>query len=163
MTIPGDLKFFSFIYEYRYFVLLPLMVLWIAGGCYLLFHLKKVFFLWLLIFPLVISPLQIVFVYSGWHYRMELRKRFAQRPQANADKFPVHSTNINWMPPAIHAEYAKHNYHPRYRDMSALAVGTIVITPLLYILGGGAYISVWLHRKRFERRRNAVGPENWTT
>ena len=59
MTIPDDLKIFSFIYEYRFFALVPLYALWIAGGFYFLSRLKKVFFLWLLIFPLVLSPLPI--------------------------------------------------------------------------------------------------------
>ena len=44
MTIPDDLKIFSYIYEYRFFALVPLYALWIAGGFYFLFRLKKVFF-----------------------------------------------------------------------------------------------------------------------
>lgn len=153
MNIPEELKIFSLIYEYRHFILLPLIVLWIAYGCYLLFRLKKVFFLWLLIFPLVISPLQTACVYSGWHYRMELRNRFARNA---GRKFPdagtVQSVNINLMPPAIHAEYAKHNYRPRHRDIIAPAIGAIVFTPLLYALGGMAYIAVSLSRKWFGKR-----------
>ena len=132
MNIPDDLKIFSFIYEYHHFVLFPLIALWAAGGFYFLFRLKKVFFLWLLIFPLVLSPLQIAFVYSGWHYRMELYNRFAKSPYGGRD--------IDCMPPEIRAEYAKHNYHPRFRDMKALGVGTVVLTPLLYILGGLGFV-----------------------
>jgi hypothetical protein len=98
--------------------------------------LKKVFFLWLLIFPLVLSPLHIAFVYSGWHYRMELYDRFAKTPHGWHD--------IDCMPPAIRAEYAKHNYHPRSKDMKALALGTVVVTLLLYVLGGSAYMVITL-------------------
>ena len=145
MTIPADLKIFSFIYEYRLWVLLPLVILWAVGGFYLLFRLKKLFFLWLLIFPFVLSPLQIACVYSGWHYRMELYGRFAKTPHGWHD--------IDRMPPTIRAEYAKHNYRPRYRDLKAMAVGTIVITPILYALGGLAFVTLilikdWLNRRK---------------
>lgn len=145
MTVPADLKIFSFIYEYRLWVLLPLVILWTVGGFYLLFRLKKLFFLWLLIFPLVLSPLQIACVYSGWHYRMELYNQFAKTPHGWHD--------IDCMPPTIRAEYAKYNYRPRFRDMKAMAVGTIVITPILYALGGLTFVTIilikdWLNRRR---------------
>ena len=44
MTIPDDLKIFSLIYEYRHFILFPLIALWIAGAFYFLFRLKKSIF-----------------------------------------------------------------------------------------------------------------------
>ena len=145
MNIPDDLKIYSFIYEYFNWVFLPLTAIWIAGGIYLMIRVKKVFFLWLLIFPLVLSPLQIACVYSGWHYRMELYDRFAKTPHGWHD--------IDYMPPEIRAEYAKHNYHPRFRDMKSMGVGTIVLTPLLYALGGLAFITIssiksWLNRRK---------------
>ena len=156
MTIPEDLKIFSTIYEMRYYLLLPLLILWGIGACYLLFRLKNSFFLWLLIFPLILSPLQIAGVYSGWHYRMELRERFARTDRGFSDSFTSKSINIALMPPAIRAEYAKHDYHPRFRDMKALAVGTIVLTPLLYAFGGLAYsISILLH-DFLEKQRKKV-------
>ena len=153
MTVPADLKIFSFIYEYRLWVLLPSVILWAVGGFYLLFRLKKLFFLWLLIFPLVLSPLQIACAYSGWHYRMELRNRFAQTGRGWTDSYTTRPININLMPDEIHAEYAKHNYHPRYRDLKVMAVGTIVITPILYALGGLTFVTIilikdWLNRRR---------------
>ena len=153
MNIPDDLKIFSFIYEYRLWGLLPLVILWTVGGFYLLFRLKKLFFLWLLIFPLVLSPLQIACVYSGWHYRMELRNRFAQTNRGWTDSYTTRPININLMPDEIHAEYAKHNYRPRFRDMKALAVGTIVITPILYALGGLAFIVISLIKGRKSRKK----------
>ena len=146
MSIPDELKIFSLIYEYRYIVLFPFIFLWIVGGFYFLLRLKKVFFLWLLIFPLVLSPLQIAFVYSGWHYRMELYDRFAKTPQGWHD--------IDHMPPAIRAEYARHNYHPRFRDMKAMAAGTVVITPILYALGGSLFVIIALIKNRLNRKKN---------
>lgn len=156
MNIPDDLKIYSFIYEYFNWVFLPLTALWIAGGIYLIIRVKKVFFLWLLIFPLILSPLRIACVYSGWHYRMELRERFARTDRGFSDSYTSKAINIDLMPPAIRAEYAKHDYHPRFRDMIALAVGTIVLTPLLYAFGGLAYsISILLHNI-FEKPRKKV-------
>ena len=145
-AIPDDLKVFNLIYEYRGFVLWPLIVLWLSGGAYLLFKLKKLFFLWLLIFPLVLQPLQIAFVYSGWHYRMALRDRFAKNPHGWYD--------LDCMPPTIRAEYAKHNYCPRFRDIKALSVGAIALTPLLYALGGAAFAGISLGKKWINRRKS---------
>ena len=145
MNVPDDLKIYSFIYEYFNWVFLPLTAIWIAGGIYLMIRVKKVFFLWLLIFPLVLSPLQIACVYSGWHYRMELYDRFAKTPHGWHD--------IDYMPPAIRAEYAKHDYRPRFRDIKALTVGTVVLTPLLYALGGLAFVISAGLRKFFEKRK----------
>ena len=159
MTIPADLKIFSFIYEYRNFVLLPLIVFWLSGGCYLLFKLKKVFFLWILIFPLVIQPLQIAFVYSGWHYRMELRERFARTDRGYIDSFTSKAVDINLMPSVIRAEYAKHDYRPRFRDIKALAVGAIVIIPILYALGGLAFVIITLIKDWFDRLKK-IKPNN---
>lgn len=131
-AIPEELKIFSVIYEYRYLVLFPLYSLWATGGAYFLWRLKKVFFIWLLLFTLVLSPLQIACVYSGWHYRMELYDRFAKTPHGWHD--------IDTMPPEIRAEYAKHDYRPRFRDMKAMGVGTVVLTPIVYMLGGLLYV-----------------------
>ena len=74
---------------------------------------------------------------------MELYDRFAKTTHGWHD--------IDCMPPEIRAEYAKHNYHPRFRDMKSMGVGTIVLTPLLYALGGLAFITIssiksWLNR-----------------
>ena len=151
MNIPDDLKIFSFIYEYRLWVLLPLVILWAVGGFYLLFRLKKLFFLWLLIFPLVLQPLNLAATWCGWHYRMELYDRFAKTIHGWHD--------IDCMPPTIRAEYAKHNYHPRYRDLKAMAVGTIVITPILYALGGLTFVTIilikdWLNRRKKVEKKN---------
>ena len=151
MTVPADLKIFSFIYEYRLWVLLPLLVLWTAGGFYLLLKLKKLFFLWLLIFPLVLQPLNLAATWCGWHYRMELYDRFAKTTHGWHD--------IDCMPPTIRAEYAKHNYRPRFRDMKAMAVGTIVITPILYALGGLTFVTIilikdWLNRRKEVEKKN---------
>ena len=134
MAVPDDLKIFSWIYEYRGFVLLPLLIGWVVILWRLLIRRKRLFFLWLLVLPVVIQWLNVGAVYSGWHYRMELRDRFARVP---GDRFGA--TDINLMPPEIHAEYAKHNFHPRYREVKAGIVGMVFVTVLLYPLGAVVY------------------------
>lgn len=156
MAIPDDLKIFSLIFEYRFFVLIPFYAVWLLGSCYLLFRLKKMFFLWLLLFPLVLSPLHIATTWCGWHYRMELRNRFAQTDRGWSDEFTRdHSIDIDRMPPKIRAEYAKHNYHPRFRDMKAMVVGTIVFTPLLYASGGLVFLLIAFIKQWLKRRKKA--------
>lgn len=150
MAIPGDLKIFSWIYEYRGFVLLPLLIGWVVILWRLLVRQRKVFFLWLLVLPVVIQGLNVAAVYSGWHYRMELRERFAQVPGA-----PPGTTTISLMPPEIHAEYAKHNFHPRLRDVKGGIVGAVVVTLLLYPLGAVIY---WLVGRAQWKTRPAPTP-----
>ncbi len=152
--IPEDLKIFSLIYEYSDFVILPLLAIYAAGGLYLLFRLKKIFFLWLLIFPLVICPLEIAFTYCGWHYRMELRNRFAGTDNNGfADLFTSRPVDIDLMPPEIRAEYAKHDYHPRYRDMKTLVASAIVSVPILYVFGGLAFLIIFMFKEMFVREK----------
>ena len=151
--IPQDLKIFSLIYESRIFFLLPLYLAWFFGGFYFLFRLKKIFFLWILIFPLILLPLNLGITYCGWHYRMELRERFAVTDSGFSDNYSSRAFNINLMPPEIRAEYAKHNYHPRYRDMKAMIIGTIVLTPIIYLLGGVLFGIISLIRKKFRKEK----------
>ena len=130
MNIPLLLRIFNIIYECRLWVLVPLAIAWFAYAVLLLRQKKKMFFLWLLALPLIIMPAVVATTWCGWHYRMELRNRFAQNPQlANA-------IDINRMPPAIQAEYARHDYHPRFRDVKAMAVWNLLSFPLIFLAGG---------------------------
>ena len=148
MTVPGDLKILNFIYENLNLLLYPLLALWGAGAFYLLFRLKKLFFLWLLIFPLLIQPLVLGATYCGRRYRMELRNRFAGAERGWTDNFTSHPVNINLMPPEIYQEYAKHNFSPRYRDLKAQITGIIFFTPILYAAGGLLWTTVCCIRNR---------------
>ncbi len=140
MEIPADLKILSLIYEMRSWYLAVLALLWFIIAIRLLLLQKRIFFLWLLLFPFGIHALNIAATYCGWHYRMELRERFGK------DRLGI---NINVMPPAIRAEYARHNYHPRFRDIKVMAVGGVLLIPVCYILGGGG----WLTVRRFRRKK----------
>ena len=143
MAVPGDLKIFDLIYEFRLFALVPLFLAWLLILRHLLIRRKRVFFLWLLVLPMVIQGLNVGAVYSGWHYRMELRDRFARVPGDRTG-----AININLMPPEIGAEYAEHNYHPRFRDVKAGIVGMVFMTVLLYPLGVIVYLLVGRAEKR---------------
>lgn len=102
-------------------------------ACRFLPAFQFVFFLWLLIFQLLLPLLYIAFVYCGWHFRMELYRRFAETPSGGHD--------IDCMPPEIRMEYARQDFHPRFRDIKAMRAGTVVLTPLLYAIGGMAFIA----------------------
>ena len=148
MNIPEELRVFSLIYEFRNVFLIPLFIIWIGGFFYLLFKQRKKFFIWLLILPFIIQPINIAATYCGWHYRMELRKRFG--------KMPGGFINIDYMPPEIRKEYAKRNYHPRLRDIKVMIIGTIPAVIITYIIGGILYAVVYIVRKNKKIRQNRI-------
>ena len=114
----------------------------------MLFKQRKKFFIWLLILPFIIQPINIAAIYCGWHYRMELRERFG--------KMPGGFINIDYMPPEIRKEYAKHNYHPRLRDIKVMIIGTIPVVIIIYIIGGILYAAVYIVRKTKKIRQNQI-------
>ena len=144
MEIPASLKIFSIIYECRLWLIIPLAVVWSVFLSMQLYHRKrKAFFITLAALPFAILPLAVTTTWSGWHYRMELRDRFAP------------NTNINQMPPAVHAEYARHDFHPRLRDVKAMILWNLLLIPLT-VLGGGA---VWLMVKKAPAKEASNQPE----
>ena len=153
MEIPASLKIFSIIYECRLWLIIPLAVVWSVFLSMQLYHRKrKAFFITLAALPLAILPIAVATTWSGWHYRMELRDRFAQIPNQNG------AIDINLMPPSIHAEYARHDFHPRFRDVKAMILWNLLLIPLT-VLGGGA---VWRivpknHMKEASNHPEAVG------
>jgi hypothetical protein len=149
MEIPASLKIFNIIYECRLWLLVPLAIAWFVYAAILLRHGKHFFFVWLLALPLAILPLAVTTTWSGWHYRMELRDRFAQIPNQNG------AIDINLMPPSIHAEYARHDFHPRLRDVKAIILWNLLLMPLT-ALGGGA---VWFMVKKAPAKESSNQPE----
>ncbi|MBQ6473091.1 MAG: hypothetical protein IJJ33_13990 [Victivallales bacterium] len=129
-VIPMVLRIFRAIYEWRFWYLIPLFIVCGVYASWLLHRRRKRFFVWLLVFPLFIGGLWIAATYCGWHYRMELRQRFAAySPDTNA-------YSIDRMPADIRHEYAKHDYRPRFRDVKAMVLWDILYLPLLYAIGG---------------------------
>ena len=156
--IPFELKIFSLIYEVGLWLTPVFALAWFVYALWLMIRLNRRFFLWLLVFPCVILPLQIGFTWCGWHYRMELRDQYARDQTGWTDSFTEYMVNIRKMPPAILAEYAKHNYHPRFRDIKAQIVGCIVMLPLVYFLGLPGWCVSCLIREQLEKR-GKDGPE----
>ena len=145
--IPFELKIFSCIYECGRILTLLLSAAWFFYALLMMIRLNRWFWLWLLIWPCIIGPMQIGFTWCGFHYRMELYERYARTPEG--------WHNINVMPPEPRAEYAKHNYHPRARDLKAQTAGCIVMLPLLYLCGGiGWGMTILVRETSTPRRRN---------
>lgn len=133
MEIPASLKIFKFIYEYRLWLLIPLAVIWIIFATILLFYRRKSFLLVLAILPFVLQLSSITTTWSGWNYRMGLRNRYAQIPN-------MHNTiDIDRMPPAIRAEYAKHDYHPRFSDVKRMILWNILLLPVTCLIAVAAW------------------------
>jgi hypothetical protein len=124
-----SLTIFRWLYDLRWAVTVPMTAIWLLVGSWLLWRRSRRFFLWLAVLPLFILPLSMGMTWCGWHYRMELRQRYATLPD-DSDAY-----DIDRMPPKIRAEYARNDYHPRLRDIKAQAVSTIALTPILYIAG----------------------------
>ena len=123
MDIPKNIKIFSLIYEYRFWLFILLALSWIACSAILLFCRCKIFLVVLALLPLALQFFSIATVWSGWHYRMELRNRFAKVPNMG------NAIDIDRMPPAIRAEYARHDYRPRFSDVKQLLLWNILLLP----------------------------------
>ena len=64
---------------------------------------------------------------------MGLRNRYAQIPN-------MHNTiDIDRMPPAIRAEYAKHDYHPRFSDVKRMILWNILLLPVTCLIAVAAW------------------------
>jgi len=137
--IPFELKIFNYLYEYGRWLTVILVFAWLFYALLLMIRLNKWFWLWVLLLPCVILPLDVGRTWCGWHYRMELRDRYAVDEHG--------WLYIDRMPPEIRAEYAKHDYHPRFRDIKAQICGCIVMFPVVYFFGGlvwGMTCIIWM-------------------
>ena len=128
MAIPTSLKIFSFIYECRLWLIAALAVIWILVAAILLLRRQKSFLIVLAALLFILQLMTIATTWSGWHYRMELRDRFAKVPNLQD------AINIDLMPPAIHAEYAKHDYHPRFSDVKRMILWNILLFPVTCLI-----------------------------
>jgi hypothetical protein len=138
MAIPTSLKIFSFIYECRLWLLAALAVIWILVAAILLLRRKQSFLIVLAALLFILQLMTIATTWGGWFYRMELRNRYAQVPNmANA-------IDIDRMPPAIRAEYAKHDYHPRLSDVKRMILWNILLFPLPCLIAVAAWT---MHQK----------------
>ena len=138
MAIPISLKIFSFIYECRLCLFAALAFIWIFFTAILLFRRQKSFLVVLATLLFILQLMTIATTWCGWFYRMGLRNRYAQIPNmANA-------IDIDRMPPAIRAEYAKHDYHPRLSDVKRMILWNILLFPLPCLIAVAAWT---MHQK----------------
>ena len=153
MDIPFDIKIFSLIYESGKYLLPLLFVLWLTWLiCVTILRKKKQFLCTSAAF-LLFCMLGAAFTWCGWHYRMELRERYAVVPVGtsgyNRQKSKVY--NINLMPADIRREYAKDGYRPRLRGVIAQVIWVILLTPLTLLVQWSLY------RIFFRRKKDADG------
>jgi len=158
--IPAELKLFSVIYEYGRYLTILLAAGWFLCALHLMLRQNRWFWLWLGLLPCVILPCHISFTWCGYHYRMELRDRYAVDRDDLTDPWARKNVNINRMPPELRAEYAKHDYHPRARDMKAQALFCIVIFPFVYFAGGLAWLVTVLVSLSRKKRKHEEELEN---
>ena len=142
--IPFELKIYSIVYEYGGRLTLILAFAWLVYALLLMIRLDRRFWWWLAVLSVVILPLNVGFTWCGWHYRMELRDRYAVDEHG--------WMNIYRMPPEVHAEYAKHDYRPRYRDVMGAAVWCVLLLPVVYGFGGLGWTCAALVRGKIEKR-----------
>lgn len=131
MEITSYLRVLRFIYETRLWLLISMGILLGSITVYLTWKKRSEFLcLWLLVLPMFILPLILGTTWCGFRYRMELRNRYAQFPDQ-----PVGTYNINLMPDEIYAEYARHDFHPRFRDLKAqVLTGLLLLPPYLFLV-----------------------------
>ena len=150
--IPFELRIFNFIFEGGCWFTLILVAAWLVYALQMMIRLNRRFWWWLLILSCVILPMNLGFTWCGFHYRMELRDRYARDSTG--------LVNIDKMHPVIRAEYAKHDYHPRFRDMKAQMIGCIAMLPVVYLFGGIGWLLTRLCRKLFAKRGEDELEEN---
>ena len=150
--ISIGLKIFSIIYECGRWLTLILTAAWFFYALLMMIRLNRRFWLWLLIWPCLIGPMQIGFTWCGFHYRMELYDRFAKTSQG--------WHNINVMPPEVRAEYEKHDSHPRARDLTAQTAACIVLLPVVYFFGAIGWFLTCAIRETFIKRGKDEQKEN---
>ena len=142
--IPFELKIYSIVYECGGRLTLILAFAWLVYALLLMIRLNRRFWWWLAVLSVVILPLNVGFTWCGWHYRMELRDRYAVDEHG--------WMNIYRMPPEVHAEYAKHDYRPRYRDVMGAAVWCVLLLPVVYGFGGLGWVCTAQVRGKNEKR-----------
>ena len=136
MDIPFSITIFNWIYESGKYLLPFLFVLWLTWLiCTAVLRKRKQFLCTSAVFFLY-CILSIFFTWSGWHYRMKLRDRYAvvqagEPGWRDSDNGKVY--NIARMPDDIRREYAKDGYSPRRRGVVSQIILTIILIPFVLL------------------------------
>ena len=135
MEIPFELSIFSWIYETGRWIVLALLLAGLLCSFILPLWRKPVLLLFCVIFPLVFGALNFGVTWCGFHYRMELRDRWGKYRG---------NVNIDRMPPEIRREYAKHDYHPRERNLKGAIIQIPVLAVLMLLFSGVTWCVILL-------------------
>ena len=136
MEIPFELSIFSWIYEIGRWIVLTLLLAGLLFSLILPLWRKPVLLLVCVIFPLLFGALNFGVIWCGFHYRMELRDRYGKTPEG--------WVNIDRMPPEIRREYAKHDYHPRERNLKGAIIQIPVLAVLMLLFSGVTWCVILL-------------------
>lgn len=127
MEIPFELSIFSWIYEIGRWIVLALLLAGLLFCFFLPLWRKPILLIFCVIFPLLFGAVNFGVTWCGFHYRMELRDRWGTNRG---------SVNIDRMPPNIRREYAKHDYHPRERNLKGAIIQIPVLAVLMLLFSG---------------------------
>ena len=152
MEIPFELSIFSWIYEIGRWVVLTLLVAGLLFCFFLPLWRKPVLLIFCVIFPILFGAVNFCVTWCGFHYRMELRDRWGKDSLGNV--------NISLMPPEIRREYAKHDYHPRKRNLKGAIVQIPALAVLMFLISGGVWIVLrgmdditeWFRKRKKDRQ-----------
>ena len=163
MNIPFDIKIFNWIYESGKYLLPLLLVLWLTWLCCTVILRKKKQFLFTSVMFLLFCITSVFFTWCGWHYRMELRERYAL-VQNGENNFLDNQTgkvyNTNLMPPDIRREYEKDNCRPRRRGVIAQVIWVILLTPIT-LLGQWFLYLIYFRNRKTEVGKVICPPADW--
>ena len=164
MDIPLDIKVFNWIYESGKYLLPFLLVLWLTWLIAVLILRKKKQFLCTSAVFIIHCFLNAAFTWSGWHYRMQLRERYALvKPQlVEGQKYSTAKVyNINLMPADISSEYAKDHYSPRRRGVIAQFIWVVLLTPFTFLIQWILYRIFFCRKKTAENTDFSALPPDW--
>ena len=164
MDIPLNIKVFNWIYESGKYLLPFLLVLWLTWLIAVLILRKKKQFLCTSAVFIIHCLLNAAFTWSGWHYRMQLRERYALvKPQPDAgQKYSTAKVyNINLMPADIRSKYAKDNYSPRRRGVIAQFIWVVLLTPFTFLIQWILYRIFFCRKKTAENTDFSALPPDW--
>lgn len=163
MNIPFDIKIFSWIYESGKYLLPLLLVLWLTWLCCVIILRKKKQFLFTSVMFLLFCVINAFFTWCGWHYRMELRERYALVQAGKSGWLDTQTGkvyNINLMQSDIRWEYEKNSSSPRRRGVIAQIIWGIVLTPVT-LLGQLILYLIYFRKRKAENGIIISPPKDW--
>ena len=148
MVLPLDIRIFSWMYESGRYLLPLLFILYLVWLVFVTVLRRRKQFLLAPVVFLTLCLFSSACTWSGWHYRMTLRERYAAVPQriTEAERGSRKKVyDIALMPPRIREEYEKADGRPRFRDVKAQVIMTVCLFPAA-LLGQGLLYLLFFRR-----------------